>query len=254
MNGTRAIRTATAAIILASVAWVVLWTNAKPAAGADSIELDHLVLCAPDTNTFSLAGNDFFPLPVRRHWILTGREQGQNIGFRVTVLNARERLYRGTWNISTRVVEEKEWADEDGDGSMDAGEPLLEISRNYFARTTGGTVCYFGEAVDIYEDGIVVGHEGSWRADEQGHAPGIFMPANPQVGMTYQQEVAPGIAEDRATIIDAGRTVRVPAGTFEDTIHVRDFNPLDGSKGVKAYARGVGIIVDGPLELRDVIG
>jgi hypothetical protein len=30
---------------------------------------------------------------------------------------------------------------------------------------------------------------------------------------------------------------------------VRDFNPLDGSKGFKVYARNVGIIVDGPLSL-----
>jgi hypothetical protein len=114
--------------------------------------------------------------------------------------------------------------------------------------TQDGTVCYFGEEVDIYEGGVVVSHEGAWRADDDGNAPGIFMPADPQVGMTYQQEVAPGVAEDRATIVRRG-SFTVPAGTFADTITVRDFNPLDGSRTTKVYARGVGLIADGPLEL-----
>jgi hypothetical protein len=52
-----------------------------------------------------------------------------------------------------------------------------------------------------------------------------------------------------ALLVSAGKTVTVPAGTFTDTIRVRDFNPLDGSKGFKVYAPNVGIIVDGPLNL-----
>jgi hypothetical protein len=61
----------------------------------------------------------------------------------------------------------------------------------------------------------------------------------------------PGIAEDQATVVRRGKSVTVPAGTFADTITVRDFNPLDGSKGTKIYAPHVGLIVDGPLELID---
>jgi hypothetical protein len=57
------------------------------------------------------------------------------------------------------------------------------------------------------------------------------MPAEPQPGMTFQQEIAPGVAEDTATIVRMGSRVTVAAGTFTDTITVRDFNPLDGSKG-----------------------
>jgi hypothetical protein len=41
----------------------------------------------------------------------------------------------------------------------------------------------------------------------------------------------------------------VAAGTFTDSIRTRDFNPLDGSRGFKAYAPGVGIIRDGVLDL-----
>jgi hypothetical protein len=212
-------------------------------------------LCAPDQNTFSLnIDNAYFPLPVGRVWVYTGKEQGQTIGLRITVLDETERFYSGQDTIITRVVEELEWEDADGDGVVDDDEFVIEVSRNYYAQTQDGTVCYFGEDVDIFNEDGTVTHEGAWRADEPGNAPGIFMPANPAVGMTFQQEVAPGVAEDEATIVRSGSTVRVPAGTFTDTIAVRDFNPLDGSKGTKVYARGVGLIQDGPLQLVRVSG
>jgi hypothetical protein len=41
----------------------------------------------------------------------------------------------------------------------------------------------------------------------------------------------------------------VRAGTFTETIMVRDFNPLDGSRSTKVYAAGVGLIRDTPLDL-----
>jgi hypothetical protein len=207
-------------------------------------------LCDPDQNTFSLnIDNAYFPLPVGQVWVYTGKEQGQTIGLRITVLNRTESLYSGQDRVSTRVVEELEWEDADADGVVDRGEFVIERSLNYFAQTQDGTVCYFGEAVDIFNEDGTVTHEGAWRADEAGNAPGIFMPADPQVGMTFKQESAPGVAEDEATIVRTGSTVRVPAGTFSDAITVRDFNPLDGSRGTKMYAPDVGLVRDGPLDL-----
>jgi hypothetical protein len=224
-----------------------LMFTASPAAAQD---LD-LGLCAPRQNTFSLTiDNAYNPLPVDQQWVYQGREQGRTIGLRITVLNETEAFYSGRRTVTTRVVEELEWEDANANGLVDDGAAsLIEISRNFYAQTQEGTVCYFGEDVDIYEGGVVVSHEGAWRADDRGNAPGIFMPADPQPGMTYQQEAAPGIAEDQATVVRRGRTVTVPAGTFADTITVRDFNPLDGSRGTKVYAPNVGLIVDGPLEL-----
>jgi hypothetical protein len=229
----------------------VLLTASMPAMGAppSGTELD-LALCAPRENTFTLEiDNTYFPLDVGQEWVYRGNEQGQTIGLRITVLDETEDFYSGRRTVTTRVVEELEWEDANANGLVDADETLLEISRNFYAQTQDGTVCYFGEEVDIYEDGVVVSHEGAWRADDRGNAPGIFMPADPQPGMTFQQEVAPDIAEDTATVIRKGRSVMVLAGTFADTLTVRDFNPLDGSRGTKVYAPGVGLIVDGPLDL-----
>jgi hypothetical protein len=213
-----------------------------------------LDLCAPDQNTFSLQiDNPYFPLPVGRVWVLGGKDQGQDLGLRVTVLNRKETFRFDGVRVTTRVVEELEWEDANANGVIDRGEELIEVSLNYFAQTQAGTVCYFGEAVDIYEGGEIVSHEGAWRADTEGNAPGIFMPAAPEPGMSFQQEVAPGVAEDQATIVGTG-TATLPDGTVAATITVRDFNPLDGSRGTKVYAEGVGIIQDDKLQLISVTG
>jgi hypothetical protein len=213
-----------------------------------------LSLCAPQSNTFSTnVNNSFFPLPPGQQWVLVGKEGPDDLGLQITVLGHTESFYKrpddGVTTVNTLRVEEKEWEDADADGVIDAGEFVIETSINHFAQTQDGTVCYFGEAVNIFLPEGGVSHAGTWRADATGNAPGIFMPANPQEGMTFPQESAPGVAEDRTTIIAVGRTVTTPAGTFTDTLRVRDFNPLDGSRDTKSYARDVGLIHDGPLLL-----
>jgi hypothetical protein len=246
MRHTARKRTWTAGLALLGVTALLAPSSAV---GANSQPLPPS-LCAPDQNTFTVdIDNPFDPLPVGQQWVYSGHEQGQTIGLRITVLNATESFYSGQNKVNTRVVEELEWEDTDGDGVVDPDEFVIEVSLNYYAQTQDGTVCYFGEDVDIFNEDGTVTHEGAWRADDPGNAPGIFMPAEPAVGMTFQQESAPGIAEDQATIVRAGGTVKVPAGTFTDTITVRDFNPLDGSKGTKVYAPDVGLVRDGPLSL-----
>jgi hypothetical protein len=157
----------------------------------------------------------------------------------MTVLDETEEVA----GVETRVVEEAEW--EDGE--------LVEISRNFFAQAPDGTVCYFGEEVDDYEEGEVVGHGGAWRAGENDAAPGIIMPGRFAPGVKFAQESAPGIAEDMSAISDRGEEVTVPAGTFTDTLRAFDWNPLEGGGGgdVKYYARDVGMIIDADVELVD---
>jgi hypothetical protein len=247
-------------LLVGLVAALLLGASASAAPGTTQLPLSH---CAPEGNTFTLdIDNSYFPLPVGAVWVYTGREQGEDIGLQITVLAETETFHfdRGL-TVTTRVVEEREWANTDADDTIDADEQLIEVSRNYYAQTvTGpapGTVCYFGEDVDIYEDGEIVGHEGAWRADGRrglpGEAPGIFMPADARPGVSFQQEVAEGVAEDQATIVRTG-TATLPDGRVVNAITVRDFNPLDGSRGTKVYGQGVGLIEDGPLRLVRVTG
>lgn len=207
--------------------------TADPAMSQAAKKLDP-ALCALDRGGFTLnSTNPYFPLGVGSEWFLEGEEDDAFIEVQITVLDETEDV----GGVTTRVVAEREW--EDGE--------LLEISRNFFAEASDGTVCYFGEDVDIFEDGEV-SHEGAWRADGPGNAPGIIMPANPHPGMKFRMEIAPGIAEDEGKIVGIG-PVDVPADRFTETIRVEESNPLEGDKDFKVYAKDVGIIIDGPLAL-----
>jgi hypothetical protein len=193
--------------------------------------------CDPDATTFTVEiDNPFFPLPEGQQVVLEGEEGGQHLLVRVTALDEVETVA----GVRTRVIEEYEAKD----------GRVVEVSRNFFAQAQDGTVCYFGEHVDIYGGaGNVTSHSGTWRADVDANRPGIFMPRSLEVGLAFQQEIAPGIAEDQAQVIAVGERTEVPAGTFEDTATLRDGSPLDGSTGDKVYARGIGLIVDGPARL-----
>lgn len=252
MKNQRVTRRLTAAVVLTFLSLAAMTAGVGTAGGAAAANLNP-ALCAPGQNSFTLdINNPFFPLQVGQQWTYFGKDQGQSSGLHIRVLDQTEG-FKFKKGVTTRVVVETEWEDADEDGVVDADEALIEVSRNYFAQTRGGTVCYFGEDVKIYENGVFLGNtEGSWRADAKGNAPGIFMPTRSliDVGVTFQQEIAPGVAEDQATIVATGVTVKVPAGTFEGSIKVRDFNPLDGSRGFKWYApEKVGLVVDGPLNL-----
>jgi hypothetical protein len=215
-----------------------------PVDAPDRLESNAKAL-GPETCAFGqtftlLAGNPYYPITAGSYWVLEGDDEGTPVRVRIDATAETEQV----GGVTTRVVTETESAFD-----AEAGEwELVEISHNYFALTRAGTLCYFGEAVDIYQDGEVVSHEGAWRADAPGNAPGVFMPADPQPGMTFQMESAPGVAEDQGKIEGAG-PITVPVATFTETIRVREFNPLDRGKGFKIFARGVGMIVDGPVEL-----
>lgn len=137
--------------------------------------------------------------------------------------------------VTTRVIEERE----------EEGGELKEISRNYFAadRATGD-VYYFGEEVDIYKDGAVVGHAGSWMSGVDGARFGLMMPGHPAAGDRFYQEFAPDVAMDRVEIVALDARVKTPAGAFERCVSVRETTPLEKGVGRKWYGQGVGLLKD----------
>ena len=143
------------------------------------------------------------------------------------------------WCHHRAYLEEREFVD----------NTLAEVTWNYHAQASDGTVCYFGEDVDVYENGTIT-HAGAWCGVGP-NQPGIFVPANPQVGMEFQMEVAPGVAHDEGRIVGSG-PVTVPFGRFTNTIRIREFNPLDAGKDYKVLAAGVGFVIDGSQVLTDI--
>lgn len=128
------------------------------------------------------------------------------------------------------------------DTDYEDGE-LVERTHDYYAQAGTGDVYYMGEDVDDIENGEVVGHHGAWQAGVGGARAGVFMPAAPAAGDEFEQERAPGVAEDRSTVVRTGLAVRVPAGTFDDCIKTKDVDPLGGGAvEFKFYCVGVGLV------------
>lgn len=191
------------------------------------------------TCTWSSTGkNDFFILEPGYKQILEGNEEDKPVRLEITVLNETMKI----GNVETRVVEERE----SNDGELE------EVSRNYFAICNpSNDVYYFGEAVDMYEDGKVDHHEGEWVAETAGAKAGLFMPAKPVIGDRFYQEIAPQVAMDRVEVISNSTSLKTPAGAFHDCLKTEETTPLEpGVKEYKIYAKGIGIIQDGDLILK----
>ncbi|MEZ6193828.1 MAG: hypothetical protein R3C45_21505 [Phycisphaerales bacterium] len=155
----------------------------------------------------------------------------------ITVLDETRRID----NIETRVVEERE---------ISEGE-LAEVSRNFYAISTrNNSVFYFGEEVDIYKDGKVVKHEGAWVSGQDGARFGLMMPGQVLIGGRHYQEIAPGVAMDRAEIISQDETRDTPIGAFEHCLKVLETTPLSPrEREFKYYAPGVGLVQEQSLKL-----
>jgi hypothetical protein len=205
-----------------------------------------LASCTWDDNSRE---NPYFSLKPGHQLVLEGEEDGEELRVEITVLRERKPISFQTANGQTvtlraRVVEEREF--EDGE--------LVEVSRNFFSlcRQTSD-VFYFGEEVDIYEDGEVVDHHGAWQAGVDGALPGLIMPGTFLLGSRYFQEVAPGVALDRGRNVGEGLEITVPAGTFRGCVAVEDSDALSPSPGdLKVYCPNVGLVIDETLELVEV--
>lgn len=119
---------------------------------------------------------------------------------------------------------------------------VIEDTKDYFAQDKNGNVWYFGEDTKQIENGHVVGTEGSFRAGVHGAKPGIIMEAHPQIGDSYDQENAPGVAQDHAMVLSLTGSASVPFGTFHHNLLVtHETTPLEpGAAENKYYAKGVG--------------
>ena len=108
-------------------------------------------------------GNPYWSLKPGRFVVLGNLEPGGGEFVVISVLDEIE-LVNG---VKTRVIEEREYEN----GS------LTEISRNFFAMAKETKdIFYFGEDVDYYEDGKIIGHGGQWRAGEGDARAGLYMP------------------------------------------------------------------------------
>jgi hypothetical protein len=71
--------------------------------------------------------------------------------------------------------------------------------------------------------------------------PGIALPAEPCVGLTYREENSKAVAEDQSRVLAEDAQVRVRVGHFRHALLTEDFSPIEPNVSeLKFYARGIG--------------
>jgi hypothetical protein len=180
--------------------------------------------------------NPFFPLSTLGPKVFEGEEVDPDTGEVIATRVESQALPDTITVAGVEVLVLEERAYQNGE--------LVEVSLDYLAQHSDGTVYYFGEHVDNYIMGVIDNNDGSWLAGEGVNEPGIIMPAAPFVGQTYAQEIAPGIAEDQGEVVALGQSVKVTAGVFTGCVLIKDTNPLELPivEEFKLWCPGVGLV------------
>ena len=193
-----------------------------------------------DPLTFTNPYQPFQPGAVK---VFRGRKDGAASVLVDLYLTAARTFRVGAADVPARILQETEFSN----------GAVVEISQNFLAQADDGTVFYFGELVDGYENGVVTSHEGSWLVGgatmpddpaDAGNAgmPAVFMPANPQVGSTFKPENLLPIVDETDEVKAIGLSVGTPAGRFGRSIRVMETTQLGDPPETKWYGAGVGVL------------
>jgi hypothetical protein len=144
-------------------------TNSPLPQGSDPVNLDPADFSAN-------IDNRRWPMTVGSRWVyrVTDSSDGAKERDVIKVTDKTKMIADG---IEARVV---------SDIVTRHGKPI-EVTKDWYAQDSDGNVWYFGEHTIEYKHGKPVDN-GSWEAGVDGALPGIALPAEPDVGMTYPEE------------------------------------------------------------------
>lgn len=122
-----------------------------------------------------------------------------------------------------------------------------EVELTFYAQDDDGTVWYFGEYSEEYDDAEIV-KSPLWLAGLQGARAGVMMQAFPRTGeRDYAEGWGPAVDwNDRAKVDRVGVRDCVRTGCYDDVVVIAEFNVDEpGRIQLKSFARGVGGIRTG---------
>lgn len=122
-----------------------------------------------------------------------------------------------------------------------------EVELTFYAQDDFGTVWYFGEYSEEYDDAEIV-KSPLWLAGLQRARAGVMMQAAPRIGTEdYAEGWGPAVDwNDRARVRQVGVKQCVPTGCYQDVVIIEEFNVDEpGKSQLKYYASGVGGIRTG---------
>jgi hypothetical protein len=173
--------------------------------------------------------NPRWPMTVGSRWVyrVVDTSDGSVQRDVIRVTNQTKMIADG---IEARVV---------SDVVTDHGKPT-EVTKDWYAQDSDGNVWYFGENTVEYKNGKP-SDNGTWEAGVDGNMPGLALPAEPKVGMSYREEYSKGVAEDQSRVLALDGQAEVPAGHYKDVLMTEDFSPIEPNVSeIKFYAKGSG--------------
>jgi len=197
------------------------------AAGLPVLPADRVDTARPTFSHPTEITNPLFPVSRMGSAVQLGEDGGERTKFEVTLLPGTKTI---DWNGSYEAVVSQLVVFKNG--------RIIEAALDYFAQADDGSVWYLGEDVSNFENGVVVNHEGTWRAGTDGPG-GMIMPAEPKLGDVFNSENIPGLVSEVDTVTATGLTVQTPSGPVEGGIRIRELL-MDGKQEDKVYAPGYG--------------
>ena len=212
-----------------SAASSIAASQPAPSAPAASVVTESPAPSIDPANFVPTIDNGWLPFIPGTSWTYQGLKDGEKAIDVVTVTHATKVIA----GVTCVVVHDE----------LKVAGQLAETTDDYYAQDRDGNVWYFGEATQELEGGKVTSTEGSWETSVDGAVPGLFMPANPEIGYSGLQEFYAGHAEDRFVVLLTGQKVKVPAGSYSDVMITGEWTRLEPNVLTeKAYAKGIGEI------------
>ena len=180
--------------------------------------------------------NPYVPLASLKKDVLEGKEGDAKFRVERTAKPDIHKMFKvGDQKIDTLAFEDRAY--EDGE--------LVEVAIDYFAQDDQGNVYYFGEDVDEYDNGKIIGHDGAWFFGKDTPAPGVLFPAHPTLNQIWRLEDVSNDISETDELVSLTETVVTPAGTYENCAKVKEFL-ADGKIEFKYYAKGIGVVREQP--------
>jgi hypothetical protein len=180
--------------------------------------------------------NPWFPLVKGRTWVSQGVKDGRPTVDTYIVTGQTKQIM----GVTCSVIRDR----------LTRQGKVVEATWDWYAQDKQGNVWYLGEDTKEFDAaGQVTSTAGTWQAGVDGAGAGIFVPANPQVGMGGYQEYLAGQALDQYKVVSLNASVKVPYGSFKNVLQTRETTALDpGVVDSKYYVKGIGQVAEESLK------
>jgi hypothetical protein len=187
-------------------------------------------LTAPPFSDPTRVTNPLFPISDLHSAVLAGRIDGKPFHTETTLLPYTRTIeWAPGHSVETLVSQYVAFLD----------DRIQEVALDYYAQADDGSVWYFGEDVNDYnEKGLVAYQTDSWLAGQDG-PPAMIMPGDPKVGDAFRTENIPGQVFEEVTVKNIDKTVAGPTGTVTHAMVGEELHD-DAQTSDKVFAPGYG--------------